>query len=472
MMTTTRLAIVGAGTAGLAALKEAQRYTSDVLLLDPGPYATTCARTGCMPSKALLEVAKGYAARTWLAGAGVEGTERLRANLPQVLAHVRALRDRFVQGPVAAAEEPGERSIRGRVRLLAADTLDVSGQRIHAERIILATGSSPVIPEPMRQFGDYLLTTDTLFEQPDLPAELVVVGLGPVGAELGQALAQLGVRVTACNRSRHVGGLSDPAVNDAAVAELERSMTLRLGAEARLEAADSGVRVIAGDSSLTVAKVLLALGRRPNVADLGLENLGVPLDAQGLPDVDPRTLQIADLPVYLTGDANGDRPLLHEAADEGRLAAYHALNADSGCRARRTPLAIVFTSPNLARVGHGWSELPEDGVIVGAADFTDQARALMAGTNAGRLHVYAAADSGRLLGAELATPAGEHLAHMLAGWIQDGKTLEQALQLPFYHPVIEEGLRSALQHARRQLGERRTQPNLPLCHEPVDWALA
>ncbi len=471
-MAKTRVVIVGAGSAGLAALKEAQRYTDDVLLIDHGSHGTTCASTGCMPSKALLEVAKAYAHAEWMGGAGIGGTDRLRPDIPRVLAHVRSLRDRFVQGPKRVFRELGERGVDGRARLLGATTVEVNGRRIEAERIILAPGSSPVIPDAMRGLGERILTTDSLFEQRDLPAELAVVGIGAGGAELAQAPGQLGIRVTAFDHGETVAGLTDPAVNADAVEALGRSMTLRLEDEVKLEATgDGGVRVVGAEAPLTVERVLLALGRRPNVDSLGLETLGVPLDDQGLPAVDARTLQIGDLPVYLAGDGNDDRPLLHEAADEGRLAAHHAINGDSACLARRVPLAIVFTSPNIARIGQGWSSVADKGVFIGEADFSEQARALMAGDNAGRLRLYAN-EEGRLLGAELATPAGEHLAHQLAGWIQEGRTVEQALQLPFYHPTVEEGLRTALQHARRGMETRRTQPDLPLCHEAVDWALA
>lgn len=470
-MLKTQIAIVGAGTAGLAAFKEARRYTGDVLLIDHGSHGTTCARSGCMPSKALLEVAKAYAHAGWLEQAGVAGAGRLRPDIPRVLAHVRALRDRFVRGPQRIFRELGEHAIDGRARLLGPNALEVNGRRVEAGRIILAPGSSPVVPDAMRGLGERVLTTETLFEQRDLPAELAVVGLGPVGAELAQALGQLGIRVTAFSHGEMVAGLSDPAVNADAVETLGRSMTLRLGDRVSLEPAGGSVRITGTASPLAVERVLLALGRRANVKGLGLETLGVALDEHGLPQVDPRTLRIGDLPVYLTGDGNGDRPVLHEAADEGRLAAHHALNGDGACLARRVPLVIVFTRPNIARIGQGWDELADRDILTGEADYSEQARALMAGENAGRLRLYASED-GRLLGAELAAPAGEHLAHMLAGWVQEGRTVQEALQLPFYHPTVEEGLRTALQHVRRGMEKRRTQPDLPLCHEAVDWALA
>jgi dihydrolipoamide dehydrogenase len=120
-------------------------------------------------------------------------------------------------------------------------------------------------------------------------------------------------------------------------------------------------RVRAGETEATVDAVLAALGRRPNLAGLGLETLGIALDPRGMPPVDPNTLQIAGLPLFLAGDANGERALLHEAADEGHIAGLNAVRIATGekpaCYVRRTPLAIVFSEPNIAVVGRRRAEL-------------------------------------------------------------------------------------------------------------------
>ncbi|MDZ7811505.1 MAG: FAD-dependent oxidoreductase [Arhodomonas sp.] len=196
-----RLAIIGAGTAGLTALKEAQRHTDDVVLINDGPYGTTCARVGCMPSKALLAAAHGFAGRHFLAEAGVEGTEALSVDLPAVMERVRELRDRFIAGPIKLAKSLGDRSIRGRPRFLDGNTLEVGDKRIEADAVIIATGSRPVIPGPWQALGDRVISTDDFFEQRDLGRRVAVVGLGAIGAELGQALGQLGLDVRGFSRA-------------------------------------------------------------------------------------------------------------------------------------------------------------------------------------------------------------------------------------------------------------------------------
>ena len=469
---TTDVAIIGAGTAGLTAFSELRRLGLSAVLIDHGPLGTTCARVGCMPSKALLGPAHAYARRRYLAETGIQGTEQLTVDLPLVLRHVRSLRDRFTQGSIDLAASLGEYSLQGRPRFLDAQTLELNGERIHFEAAIIATGSRPVVPAPWQALGKRVLTSDDFFEQENLGRKVAVVGLGAIGVELGQALAQLGLEVIGLTRAATVAGLHDQDVSDSLVAALRRDMQVLTNVDVDLQpSGQQGVLVKAGEQQFEVDWVLASLGRRPNLEDLGLENLAVELDARGMPAFHPLTLQLGSLPIYIAGDVNAQRPLLHEAADEGRIAAYHALHADSACLGRRVPLGIVFTEPNAAQVGAHPNELETMDVVTGAVNFARQGRALMEGRNAGRLQVYASASDGRLLAAQIVAPDGEHLAHLLAWAIQQRLTLDEVLQMPFYHPVVEEGLRSALQAARRALGKRRQLPDLPLCNEPALWAL-
>lgn len=452
-----RLVIVGAGTAGLAALNEARRYTDRVLLINDGPYGTTCARVGCMPSKALLAVAGAAAAPSRLAAAGLLNDPVPEVDLARVMAHVRQLRDHFVAGPVRASA-PGEHSVAGRPRFIDANTLEVNGETLTTDATLLATGTRPILPPAWQALGDRVVTSDSFFELEHPGRRVAVVGLGPIGVELGQGLARLGVEVHGITRGQRLAGLSDPLVSEALAARLGEELSLTLGETADLEPTRDGVRVVAGGQSIVVDRVLVALGRRPNLEGLGLEGLG--LDPARLP-LDPTTLQVGALPLYLAGDVSGLRPLMHEAADEGRLAAWQALRGGGQRFARRAPLAIVFTEPGAARVGLGMDELPGNGVVLGGHDFGRQGRARMEGRNHGLLRLYVDRASGRLLGSEMAIPEAEHIAHLLAWCLQQELDVERMLQMPFYHPVVEEGLRSALQDVARQLGPRRSGPGLP-----------
>ena len=212
-----------------------------------------------------------------------------------------------------------------------------------------------------------------------------------------------------------------------------------------------------------VDTILASLGRHPQVAELGLENLGVPLNKHGLPPYDPSTLQVDGLPVFITGDADGDRPVLHEAADDGRIAGFNSIQDTPYCFQRRTRLGIVFSEPNVAVVGRSFAELQQHDIAIGTVNFAQQGRATVMAENRGMLRVYGDKQTGRLMGAELAAPQGEHLAHLLAWAIQKEMTVFDLLQLPFYHPVVEEGLRTALRDLSHQVQTQRPPFDLAFC---------
>jgi dihydrolipoamide dehydrogenase len=445
------VAIVGAGTAGLAALREVRKRTEKFVLIDAGPGGTTCARVGCMPSKALIAAANALHARTRFGEFGIRGGDALSADIPAVLRRVRALRDHFVAGVLRATADLGPRSIVGRARLDGPNRLSVGDRTIEARRIVLAPGSSPIVPEPWRAFGDRILTSDTLFEQGDLPPRVGVIGLGAIGVEIAQALARLAIEVHGFDSAGGLAGVSDEKVGRLLRDRLGEEFALHLGAEVQLEETEGGIAMRWGGGRVVVDRIIAAVGRRPNLSGLGLETLGVPLDEKGMPEIDPSTMRIGDTPVFLAGDANGAKPLLHEGADEGHIAGLNATAAQPVRLSRRTPLSVVFCDPEVATVGQRAGELDPAATLVGEVDFATQGRARTMHENHGLLRLWAARSDGRLLGAEMAAPAAEHLAHVLALAIGNGLTAHDILRMPFYHPTLEEGLRTALRQIAGQL---------------------
>jgi len=454
MVEKVEVVIIGSGTAGLSALREVRRETDNFLLINHGTWGTTCASVGCMPSKALIEAANAFHDRHRFDAFGIEGAQGLRADIPAILRRVRRLRDGFVKGPESVRDDLGERAIAGRARILGPDRVAVGNREIVTNSIIIATGSHPVVPKDWQDFGDRILTTDTLFEQMTLPPRIAVIGLGAIGAEMAQALARLGLDVAGFGTSQTLAGLSDPEVAAVFHQLFAKEVACHLGAPATLADMGNGIVVKGGGGSFVADVVLAAMGRHPNIDGLGLETLGVQLDEHGMPPVDPTTMRIADLPVYIAGDANGDLAILHEAADEGHIAGRNAVGdkADSYCR--RTPLGITFTSPGVARAGQRLADLDAHEVVVGSVDFSRQGRARLAERDAGLLRIYADAKTGCLRGTEMCAPAAEHMVHLLALAIEHEMTAQDVLSMPFYHPVLEEGLRSALRQIARQLPDK------------------
>jgi dihydrolipoamide dehydrogenase len=462
---TPDVAVIGAGTAGMSAWRAARAHTPNVLLIEGGRYGTTCARVGCMPSKLLIAAAD--AAHT-IERAGLFGVHGggLRVDGAAVMARVRAERDRFVGFVVEAVEGwPAEHRLMGHARFVAPLTLDVQSGgepvRVRAGRIVVATGSRPAIPAAWRAaLGDRLIVNDDVFDWQTLPGSVAVVGAGVIGLELAQALHRLGVRVRLIGRSPRLGPLTDPALQSVAADVFGRDLPLRLDArhlELHREADQVVVRSTDGDGRRHEERfdyLLAATGRRPNVDDIGLEHSGLERDAGGVPVHDRRTAQAGDSAVFIAGDVGEDRPLLHEAADEGRIAGDNAGRwPDVRVRPRRAPLAVVFSDPQIALAGASYGELVAAGTLfaVGEASFEDQGRSRVMGRNAGALRVYGSPQDGRFLGAEMVGPAAEHIGHLLAWSAQRGDSVQQMLDSPFYHPVVEEGLRTALRALQRAM---------------------
>lgn len=455
------VAIVGAGTAGMTAWRSARAHTDSVLSIDHGPYGTTCARVGCMPSKLLIAAADAAHAVAGAARFGVHGGP-LRVDGAAVMARVRSERDRFVGFVVDAVDAwPAAHKLVGRARFVDAHTLLVDEHtRVRAQRIVIATGSHPAHPAAWRQaLGERLLVNDDVFAWTTLPASVAVVGAGVIGLELAQALHRLGVRVRLYARSR-VGPLTDPALQSLTRELFAAELPLTVGAH-HLQPRREGDEVVVhctdaeGRSDEQRFDYLLAAsGRRPNVDGLGLETTGLPLDAGGVPRHDRHTGQVGASHVFIAGDAGGERLLLHEAADAGRIAGDNAGRwPDVRVRPRRAPLAVVFSDPQIMLAGASHAELTAAGSVFasGGVSFADQGRSRVMGANRGALRVYADCDSGRFLGAEMVGPAAEHIGHLLAWSAQRGDTVQQMLDSPFYHPVVEEGLRTALRELQRAL---------------------
>lgn len=439
------VAILGAGSAGLFALSQVKRETDNYVLINGGELGTTCARVGCMPSKVLIQVAEDFHRKSIFEREGIDGGEELTVDVPASMEHVQDLRDVFVDKTLGVTDEMDEAHlIDGYAKFVSNDTVEVNGEQIKAKSIIIATGSTPIVPADWQDFADDIITTDDFFELEDLPESMAVIGLGSIGLEIGQALHRLGVKVAAVDQLNVIAKLDDAKVNDIAMATIGREMPLWLGDAAVLEKVDGGIEVSAGENSMVVDKVLASLGRRPNLDNLNLEVTDIKLDENGIPVFDPLTMQVEGLPIFIAGDVNADRPLLHEAGHEGRVAGYNAVHEKTSSFKRKVALGITFCDPNIATVGAQLSELNEDEIAIGEIAFAPVGRALIMGKNRGLLRLYVQKSDGLLLGASMCCVKGENLAHLIAWSIQNDMTVFDMLKMPFYHPVIEEALQAAL----------------------------
>ena len=213
------VAVIGAGTAGLAAYRAARATGARALIIEGGAHGTTCARVGCMPSKLLIAAAEAAHAIGRAPGFGVHLDGKVRIDGRRVMERVKRERDRFVAFVVDGVNAiPEADHVRGHARFIDRNTLEVGELRIHARSIVIATGSRPAIAPILKGLGDRLVVNDDVFDWEDLPKSVAVLGPGVIGLELGQALARLGVRVVVLGRGGRLGPITDPHVHRAAAA--------------------------------------------------------------------------------------------------------------------------------------------------------------------------------------------------------------------------------------------------------------
>lgn len=459
------VAVIGGGTAGLGSYRTAKAYTDSVVMIEGGPYGTTCARVGCMPSKLLIAAAESVHQIEKAPGFGVHPQGEIVINGREVMDRVKRERDRFVGFVLEGVDEiPAEDKISGYAKFIDNNTLMVDDHtKIIAKRIVIATGSRPAYPAVWNELGDRLVINDDVFEWDDLPNSVAVFGPGVIGLELGQSLKRLGVEVVMFGLGGQVGPLTDPEVMAYANKTFNEEFYLDpdVKVESMVRNGDAvEIKYLGKDGQpkeITVDYVLAATGRRPNVDKLAIENTSLELDDRGVPKADYYTMQTSVDTIFIAGDASNQIPLLHEAADQARIAGDNAGRfPDIRAGLRRSKLSAVFSDPQIAMVGETYKEITTrlgtcGCFATGDVSFENQGRSRVMLRNKGMLHVYGEQGTGRFLGAEMIGPDAEHLAHLLAWAHQNQMTISQMLDMPFYHPVIEEGLRTALRDLNAKL---------------------
>lgn len=459
----TDVVVIGAGTAGMVAYRKAKENTDKVVMIERAHYGTTCARVGCMPSKLLVSAAEAAHGIEESPKFGVIPNGKPVIDGVKVMERVRGERDRFVGFVLDVIEGlPEEDKVRGYARFLDDHTLQVDDHTtVEASSIVIATGSSPAILPIFEGAGDRLIVNDDIFYWEDLPESVVVFGAGIIGLEIGQSIHRLGVRTKILSKFGLVGPLSNPDIIKYADKTFQEEFYLDTDSETlAIKKAGEQVEVTyinleGNEVSEKFDYLLAATGRTPNVGDLGLENTGLELDKRGVPVFNRYTLQCGDSSIFIAGDANNEIPLLHEAADEGRIAGLNAAKFPEVHAGHRTSaLTVVFTDPQIAIVGSSYRELketPDMCFVTGRVSFESQGRSRVMLKNKGVLNIYAEYGSGIFLGAEMFGPSAEHIAHLLAWAHQQRMCIPEMLDMPFYHPVIEEGVRTALRDTNHKL---------------------
>jgi pyruvate/2-oxoglutarate dehydrogenase complex dihydrolipoamide dehydrogenase (E3) component len=445
------LVVLGGGTAGLTAAIGAARQGARTLLVERDRLGGDCLWTGCVPSKALLTVAeRAHAARN-AAAFGVD-TGEVTVDFTAAMAHVkRAIATIAPHDSPERLRSEGVEVVHGTGRFVASDRLQIDDRIVRFRHAMIATGAAPLVPRIPGLREAEPLTSDSLWGLTDLPRRLVVLGGGPIGAELGQAFARLGSQVTLVEMTDGLLPREEPGARELVAASLVADgVDVRVGTEAvrveRFDGGGSGLVVEHGGQEATVPfdELLVALGRRPNVSALGLDAAGVALDERGAVAVDAR-LRTSNPRIYAGGDVTMLLPFTHTASAHGATVVQNALfGLRRAVDHERIPW-VTFTAPEVARVGLSVAEARSrfgDGVRVRTASHADLDRAVASGDTGG-FATLVGDPKGRIVGATAVGPrAGETIGEVVA-WMANDAKLSTIVRSTHAYPTWSEDLTAA-----------------------------
>ncbi len=453
------LVVIGAGSAGLVSAYIAATVKAKVALIERDRMGGDCLNTGCVPSKALIRTARLLAEAR---NAQRYGITRMDAEVDfaQVMERVQAVIAKVEpHDSIERYTQLGAEVIQGEARIVSPWEVEVDGKRISARSLIIATGARPLVPSlPGLESVDYL-TSDNLWGLREQPRRLVVLGGGPIGCELSQAFARLGSEVTQVEMAPRLLPREDA---DAAAAVAARfrddGIDVRTGYKAlRVERDGDGGRLVCEREGEEVTfafdRLLLALGRKPNVKGFGLEELGVSIGERGTVAVDP--LMRTNFPnILVAGDVAGPYQFTHVAAHQAWYASVNALIApfwSFKVDYRVIPWA-TFTDPEVARVGLSEDEARVQGIAVEVTRYgiDDLDRAIADSADHGFVKVLTAPGKDKILGAAI---VGEHAADLLAEIVlamKHGIGLNKLLGTIHTYPTMSEANKFAAGNWKRK----------------------
>ena len=447
------LVVIGAGSAGFSAAITAAEQGAQVALVGHGTIGGTCVNIGCVPSKTLIRATEAvhHANDAPTRFAGIEGGARVvdwAAQIAQKDALVAGLRQAKYADLLPEYNNVTYRE--GQARLVEGG-VDVSGQRLVSERVIIATGARPALPAIPGIAEVSPLDSTTALAMMQLPRSIIVLGGGYIGAELAQTFARAGVAVTLVFRSRLLPE-AEPEIGAALAGYLaDEGITIIGGLTYdSIRKTDGGVALaITRDGRpdiLTAERVLVATGRTPNTETLGLTEAGVMQSLSGAIVIDDR-MRTSKAGIYAAGDVTGKDQFVYMAAYGSKLAARNALNGDSLRYDNSAMPAVVFTDPQVASVGLTETQARAAGHIVRTSvlSLDNVPRALAARDTRGLIKLVADGANRKLLGAHILAPEGADSIQTAALAIRGGLTIDELAEMIFPYLTTVEGLKLAAQ---------------------------
>ena len=443
-------AVIGAGPAGYIAAKKAASAGKKVLLVEKSKLGGVCLNEGCVPSKTLLQAAKTYHHAKHGSIFGVE-SEGVIFNYPKAHEHKNNVMNKMRDGIAGLMKKYKVDVIEGEAKLLPNSQVEISGEIHEATDILLCTGSSPAIPPIPGVELDHVVDSTGILERESLPKHLVVVGGGVIGCEFACMHASVGVPVTVLEAMPEICPNLDSEVSASLREGLtKKGVTFKLGAKVESISSDKVTYSDeSGSNELEAELVLVATGRRPNVKNLGLEDLGLDIDDRGGVRVDARGA--TNIPgLWAAGDVTGQAWLAHAASRMAEVVVNNITGRKDHMRYDSMP-AVVYTSPEVAVVGLTKEEAEERGikVKVGRIPMAINARYIAENPDeTGFCKVVLEADTRKLLGVHMVGGACSEMIFGATAMLETELREEEIEEIVFPHPTTSEIIKDVFMAVR------------------------
>jgi pyruvate/2-oxoglutarate dehydrogenase complex dihydrolipoamide dehydrogenase (E3) component len=438
--------VIGAGQAGPSLVGKLAQAGMSVALVERERIGGTCVNTGCTPTKTMVASARALhvARRAAEFGVVIEGS--IRADMAQIKARAQAVVSDS-RTPLESWLSGLERCTvyRGHARFESAREVSVGAERLTSARIFLDVGARPLVPDlPGVERVPYL-TNSSLLEQSELPRHLVIVGGSYVGLEFAQMFRRFGSEVTVIEKSSRIVQREDPDVSDAVRGILEhegiavRTSAACIALEPRGSSVCARLDCSEGAREVIGSHLLLAVGRKPNTDDLGLDKAGVQLDKRGYIVVDDSLRTTAD-GIWGLGDCNGKGAFTHTAYDDFAIVAGNLLEDRTRRVSERITAYALYIDPPLGRAGMTETEARKAGkrVLVGTRPMTRVSRAVEKGETQGFMKLVADAESGQILGAAILGTGGDEAIHCILDAMYARLPYRALRQAVHIHPTVAE----------------------------------
>ena len=439
-----RVAILGGGPGGYEAALVAAQLGAEVTVIDEDGLGGACVLTDCVPSKTLIESATTMTSLGRSASLGLQLEDGhnpvVEVDAPALYTRIKALAAAQSDDITQRVAAEGVQIIKARGKLTGPHTIDAAGTTVRADVVLIAAGANPrALPDAVPD-GERILTCRQIYDLPELPAELIVVGSGVTGAEFASAYQALGSQVTLVSSRDRVLPHED---KDAAVVIegvfRRRGMNVlgRSRAQAVHRKGDGVVVTLSDGRTVTGSHCLLTVGMVPSTAGLGCDQAGVTVDARGFIEVD-RVSRTSAPGVYAAGDCTGVQMLASVAAMQGRIAMWHALGEAVQPIRLSHVAATIFTDPEIASVGVSQAAVDRGEVPVRVVKqpLATNPRAKMAGIRDGFVKIFARPGTGMVLGGVVVAPRASELILPLSIAIEQNLSVDQIAHTFSVYPSL------------------------------------